>query len=168
MGDFNCVKSPEEKQLAIAPTWYELKDFMDCCAVLRLLDVPTTGCYYTWYSNNESNPVWCKLDRVFYNNEWLEVGLHCGAQFNPPGCLSDHSPGAPKAFNTQHYSHISTRAKEADLAMQDAQNQLESNPRDVMFRESLGGLRRKAVFLAEAERHFFYQKAKIHYLKEGD
>ncbi|KAL2249649.1 UNVERIFIED_CONTAM: hypothetical protein Sindi_2438600 [Sesamum indicum] len=48
MGDFNCVKSLEEKQLGVAPTWYELKDFVDCCIALGLLDVPTTGCYYTW------------------------------------------------------------------------------------------------------------------------
>ncbi|KAL2237180.1 UNVERIFIED_CONTAM: Retrovirus-related Pol polyprotein from type-2 retrotransposable element R2DM [Sesamum indicum] len=171
------------------------------------------GCYYTWYSNKESNPVWCKLVRV--NNEWLEADLHCGAHFNPPVCLSDHSPGivtifdhtptkpksfrffnmwadhpdflitveqrwnlnvegtpqfslckrlkslkgALRAFNTQHYSHISTRAKEADLVLQDAQNQLESNPGDVTLRESLGDFRRKAVFLAEAERHFFYQNS---------
>ncbi|KAL2246246.1 UNVERIFIED_CONTAM: hypothetical protein Sindi_2892800 [Sesamum indicum] len=169
MGDFNCVESPDEKQLGVAPTWYEFKNFVDCCTTLGLHDVPTTGCYYTWYSNNESNPVWCKLDQVLYNNEWLDGSLHCSAHFNPPGCLSDHSPniisifdptptkpksfrffnmwadhpnflatvearwnlsvdgtpqfslcrrlkalkGALKAFNTQHYSHISTRAKDA-------------------------------------------------------
>ena len=106
MGDFNCVKSPEEKQLGVAPTWYELKDFMDCCAALGLLDVPTTGCYYTWYSDNESNPVWCKLDRVLHNNEWLEAGLHCGAHFNPSGCLSDHSPGIVTIFD-----HTPTKPK---------------------------------------------------------
>ncbi|XP_011081385.1 uncharacterized protein LOC105164430 [Sesamum indicum] len=159
MGDFNCVKSPEEKQLGVAPTWYELKDFVDCCTALGLLDAPTTGCYYTWYSNNESNPVWCKLDQVLYNNELLEADLHCSAHFNQPGCLSDHF---------RHYSHMSTKAKEAELALQDAQNQLESNPGDAALRDSLGDLRKKAVFLAEVERHFFYQKAKIHYLKEGN
>ncbi|XP_011083347.1 uncharacterized protein LOC105165891 [Sesamum indicum] len=211
-------------QLGVAPTWYELKDFVDCCTTLGLHDVPTTGCYYTWYSNNESNPVWCKLDQVLYNNEWLEGGLHCSAHFNPSGCLSDHSlgiisifdpaptkpkpfrffnmwadhpdflatvearwnlsvdgtsqfslckrlkalKGARKAFNTQHYSHISFRVKEAELTLQVAQNQLESNSGDVALRDSLGAPRKKADFLAEAERHFFYQKAKIHHLKEGD
>ncbi|XP_011079190.1 uncharacterized protein LOC105162767 [Sesamum indicum] len=191
---------------------------------LGLLDVPTKGYYYTWYSNNESNPVWCKLDRVLYNSEWLEADLHCSAHFNPSGCLSDHSPGivsifdhaptkpkpfrffnmwvdhpdflatvearwnlsmegtpqfslcrrlkavkgALKVFNKQHYSHISGRAKEAELALHDAQNQLESNRGDVVLRDSLGDLRKKAIFLAEAEQHFFYQKAKIYFLKEGD
>ncbi|KAL0339019.1 UNVERIFIED_CONTAM: hypothetical protein Sangu_1424000 [Sesamum angustifolium] len=110
LGDFNCVKSPVEKQLGV--------------------------------------PL---------------LGFHCTAHFNPPGCLSDHSPDHPdfiptierqwrlnvegtpqfrlcrklkslksslKAFNNLHYSHISVRAKEADLALQDAQTHLESNPGD--------------------------------------
>ncbi|KAL0291713.1 UNVERIFIED_CONTAM: hypothetical protein Sangu_3261800 [Sesamum angustifolium] len=124
LGDFNCVKSPTEKQLGATPTWYELKHFTDCCLSLGLNDAPTTGCYFTWYSNSESNPVWCKLDRVLFNNKWLEAGLLCNAHFSPPGCLSDHSP----------------------------------------VRE----LRKKAVFLAEAERHFYYQKAKLHFLKMED
>ncbi|KAL0438678.1 UNVERIFIED_CONTAM: hypothetical protein Slati_2350800 [Sesamum latifolium] len=73
-----------------------------------------------------------------------------------------------KAFNGLHYSHISVRAKEANLALQNAQLRLEFNPRDAAVWDSLGALRKKAVFLAEAERHFYYQKAKIHFLKMGD
>ncbi|KAK4426526.1 hypothetical protein Salat_1421200 [Sesamum alatum] len=57
LGDFNCVKSPTEKQLGVPPTWYELKDFTDCCLSLGLHDAPTTGCFYTWYSNSDRNPM---------------------------------------------------------------------------------------------------------------
>ncbi|KAL0322018.1 UNVERIFIED_CONTAM: Retrovirus-related Pol polyprotein from type-2 retrotransposable element R2DM [Sesamum calycinum] len=39
---------------------------------------------------------------------------------------------------------------------------------DVAVRDSLGDFRKNATFLAEAERHFYYQKAKIHFLKQGD
>ncbi|KAL0430919.1 UNVERIFIED_CONTAM: Retrovirus-related Pol polyprotein from type-2 retrotransposable element R2DM [Sesamum radiatum] len=85
--DFNCVKFTEEKQLGVMPTWYELKDFNDCCLSLGLTDAPTTGCFYTWYSNSDSNPVWCKLDRVLLNNEWFEAGLQCSAHFNPSGAF---------------------------------------------------------------------------------
>ncbi|KAL0317947.1 UNVERIFIED_CONTAM: hypothetical protein Sangu_2209000 [Sesamum angustifolium] len=186
--------------------------------MLKLLDVTTLG------TPTVTATPFCKLDRVLLNNDWLEAGFHCTAHFNPPGCLSDHSPGmflffdnpAPKpkpfrffnmwadhpdfiptierrwrlnvegtpqfrlcrklkalksslkAFNNLHYSHISVRAKEADLALQDAQTHLESNPGDVTVRDSLGDLRKKATFLAEAERHFYFQKAKIHFLKQGD
>ncbi|KAL0392778.1 UNVERIFIED_CONTAM: hypothetical protein Sradi_2500600 [Sesamum radiatum] len=150
LGDFNCVKSLAEKQLGVPPTWYELKDFAYCCLAVGLHDAQTTGCYNTWYSNSDSNPIWCKLDRVLRNNDWLEAGLHCTTHFNPPGCLSDHSPA---------------RAKEADLALQNAQTHLESSPGDVAVRDSLGDLRKEATFLAEAERHFYYQKAKFHFLK---
>ncbi|KAL0407657.1 UNVERIFIED_CONTAM: hypothetical protein Sradi_1700100 [Sesamum radiatum] len=73
VGNFNFVKSPTKKQLGVLPTWYELKDFVDCCIAPGLHDAPTTDCYYTWYSNSDSNPVWCKLDRVFLNNDWLEA-----------------------------------------------------------------------------------------------
>ncbi|KAL0395453.1 UNVERIFIED_CONTAM: hypothetical protein Slati_4511500 [Sesamum latifolium] len=170
LGDFNCVKSTVEKQFGVVPT----------C---------------------DNNLVWCKLDWVLLNNEWLEAGLQCSAHFNPPGCLSDHSPDHPefiatveegwrlnvegttqfklckklkglknslKALNRLHYSHISIRAKEADLDLQNAQLHLESNPGDTTVRDSLGALRKKAVFLAEAERYFYYQKAKIQFLKMGD
>ncbi|KAK4422076.1 hypothetical protein Salat_2158600 [Sesamum alatum] len=99
LGDFNYVKSSAEKQLSVPPTWYELKDFNDCCLSLGLHDAPTTGCFYTWYSNSNGNPMWCKLDRVLLNNEWFEAGLHCGVHFNPPGCLSDHSPGIISLFD---------------------------------------------------------------------
>ncbi|KAL0316665.1 UNVERIFIED_CONTAM: hypothetical protein Sradi_5544700 [Sesamum radiatum] len=73
-----------------------------------------------------------------------------------------------KAFNNLHYDHISVRAKEADLALQNTQIHLESKPGDAVVQDSLGDLRKKATFLAEAERHFYYQKAKIHFLKQGD
>ncbi|KAL0461935.1 UNVERIFIED_CONTAM: hypothetical protein Slati_0081100 [Sesamum latifolium] len=39
-----------------------------------------------------------------------------------------------KAFNSLHYNHISVTAKEADLALQDAQLQLESNTEDAAVR----------------------------------
>ncbi|KAL0350199.1 UNVERIFIED_CONTAM: hypothetical protein Sradi_4169100 [Sesamum radiatum] len=76
--------------------------------------------------------------------------------------------GHLKAFNNLHFSHISVKAKDADLALQDAQIQLESDPENAVIRDSVGELRKKAVFLAEAERHFYYQKAKLHFLKMGD
>ncbi|KAL0337537.1 UNVERIFIED_CONTAM: hypothetical protein Scaly_2028800 [Sesamum calycinum] len=73
----------------------------------------------------ESNPVWCKLDRVLYNNEWLEA----------PALKLKALKGHLKAFNNLHFSHISVRAKDADLALQDAQIQLESDPENATIRD---------------------------------
>ncbi|KAL0305338.1 UNVERIFIED_CONTAM: hypothetical protein Scaly_2988000 [Sesamum calycinum] len=182
LGDFNCVKSPTEKQLGATPTWYELKDFADCCLSLGLNDAPTTGCYFTWYSNNESNSVWCKLDRpkpFRFFNMWadhqdfmatVENGWNLNVDGTAQFCLCRKLKalkGHLKAFNNLHFSHISVRAKDTDLALQDAQIQLESDPENATIRDSVRELRKKAVFLAEAERHFYYQKAKLHFLKMG-
>ncbi|KAK4392724.1 hypothetical protein Sango_2050200 [Sesamum angolense] len=60
------------------------------------------------------------------------------------------------------------KALKSSLKASNAQTHLESYPRDVAVRDSLGDLRKKATFLTEAERHFYYQKAKIHFLKQGD
>ncbi|KAL0331483.1 UNVERIFIED_CONTAM: hypothetical protein Sangu_1693800 [Sesamum angustifolium] len=73
-----------------------------------------------------------------------------------------------KAFNNLHYGHILVRAKETDLALQNAQTHLESNPGDAIVWYSLGDLRKKAAFLTKVERHFYYQKIKIYFLKQGD
>ncbi|KAL0363810.1 UNVERIFIED_CONTAM: hypothetical protein Sangu_0478600 [Sesamum angustifolium] len=51
--------------------------------------------------------------------------------------------GHLKAFNNLHFSHISVRAKDADLALQDAQIQLESDPENTTIRDSVSELRRK-------------------------
>ncbi|KAL0381232.1 UNVERIFIED_CONTAM: hypothetical protein Sangu_0187500 [Sesamum angustifolium] len=173
LGDFNCVKSATEKQLGATPTWYELKDFADCCLSLGLNDAPTTGCYFTWYSNSDSNPVWCKLDRVLYNNEWLrpacfvmrisahrdafpttlrdfmatvENGWNLNVDGTAQFCLCRKLKalkGHLKAFNNLHFSHISVRAKDADLALQDAQIQLVSDPENATIRDSVRELRKK-------------------------
>ncbi|KAL0307175.1 UNVERIFIED_CONTAM: hypothetical protein Sradi_6134800 [Sesamum radiatum] len=58
--------------------------------------------------------------------------------------------GHLKAFNNLHFSHILVRAKDADLALQDAQLQLEFDPENAAIQDSVGELRKKTVFLAEA------------------
>ncbi|KAL0286498.1 UNVERIFIED_CONTAM: hypothetical protein Sangu_2730000 [Sesamum angustifolium] len=98
LGDFNCVKSPTDKQLGATPTWYELKDFAYYCLSLGLND----------------------------------------AQQRDATLL-----GTPTL-------------------------QLESDPENAAIRDSVGEFRKNAVFLDEAERHFYYQKAKLYFLKIGD
>ncbi|KAL0364164.1 UNVERIFIED_CONTAM: hypothetical protein Sangu_0514000 [Sesamum angustifolium] len=152
LSDFNSVKSSAEKQLGVPPTWYELKDFADCCLALGLHDAQTTGCYYTWYSNSDSNPIWCKLDQILLNNDWLEAGLHCRDHFNLLGCLSDHSLSGPRRRILPCKMHRLT------LNIIRGMRQFGTH----------WGLRKKVIFLAEAERHFYYQKTEIHFLKQGD
>ncbi|KAL0314992.1 UNVERIFIED_CONTAM: hypothetical protein Scaly_2556500 [Sesamum calycinum] len=180
LGDFNCVKSPAEKQLRVPPTWYELKDFADCCLALGLHDAQTTGCYYTCSFQPAGMPLRSLSGYrfLFYNpapkpksfrffNMWADhldfiptveerwgLNVEGTPQFQLCRKLKALKSSL-KAFNNLHYGHISVRAKEADLALQNAQTYLKSNPGDVAVRDSLGDLRKKDTFLTEAERHFY-------------
>ncbi|KAK4402846.1 hypothetical protein Sango_1025300 [Sesamum angolense] len=185
LGDFNCVKSPTEKQLGVPPhlldrvllnnDWLEAE--LHCTAHFNL-----PGCLsdhspgiVSIFDNLTPKP---KPFRFF--NMWADHPDFIPTVEGRWGLNVEGTPqfrlcrklkalkSSLKTFNNLHYSHISARAKEADLALQDAQTHLESNPGDVTVRDSLGDLRKKATFLAEAERNFYFQKAKIHFLKQGD
>ncbi|XP_057957183.1 uncharacterized protein LOC131150472 [Malania oleifera] len=72
LGDFNSVLSVEEKRNGVPPSEYEMKDFRECCSEVGLSDLNFSGSLLTW--NNDS--VWCKLDWVMVNQEWLmKVGM---------------------------------------------------------------------------------------------
>ncbi|KAK4423208.1 hypothetical protein Salat_1903600 [Sesamum alatum] len=163
LGDFNCVKSPEEKQFGVVPTCPPgcLSDHSP--GIVSLFDPPAPKPKpFRFYNMWADHPDFLAT----VESHW-SMNVEGTAQFSLCRKLKALK-GPLKAFNNLHYSHISVRAKEADLALQDAQVQLESDPENVTIRGSLGDLRKKATFLAEAERQFYYQKAKIHHLKMGD
>ncbi|XP_073271517.1 uncharacterized protein [Primulina huaijiensis] len=85
--DFNNVLTPDEKQGGLKVKNYETKDFVDCVAILDLLDLKFSGCFYTWMSPK----VCSKLDRVLVNQAWLSSDLNGHTEFQAPGCLSDHT-----------------------------------------------------------------------------
>ena len=220
LGDFNCVLNDSEKVNGRPVTDYEIKDFVDCCTLSGLSDLPSAGCFFTWTNNTISS----KLDRVLVNNRWHCDGLIGQANFLPSGCLSDHSPClvsllqqavAPKqsfkffnmwadhelfipvvrmvwdqnfdgssqfilcrklkalkshlrVLNKNHFGHISVRAVQANKELEEGQLSLQMQPRNEELQRSVAVLRKKANFLLEAERLFYWQKAKCTYLKLSD
>ncbi|XP_073049432.1 uncharacterized protein [Primulina eburnea] len=87
LGDFNNVLTPDEKQRGLKVKNCETKDFVDCVAILDLLDLKFSGCFYTWMSPK----VCSKLDCVLVNQAWLSSNLIGHTEFQAPGCLSDHT-----------------------------------------------------------------------------
>ncbi|XP_074299427.1 uncharacterized protein LOC141630522 [Silene latifolia] len=92
LGDFNCVRSVDERISDCSPVLSELDDFNSCLDDAGLDDFSTIGCYYTW--TNKQNPnsrKWIKLDSVLCNMDWLSSFPSSFAQALPSG-ISDHSP----------------------------------------------------------------------------
>lgn len=220
MGDFNCVMKESEKVNGRAVSSYDIKDFVDCCIISGLLDMPSAGCFYTWTNNS----ICSKLDRVLINNRWHLDGYSDHAIFLPPGCLSDHSPCVVSLFhqvrqsvrsfkffnmwtkheqftstvracweldvggssqfilckklkslkrplrllNAKFFGHISSRADRANKELEEAQMILQNQPFNTEIQNSVANLRKKASFLSEAERLFFWQKAKCKYVLLSD
>lgn len=76
--------------------------------------------------------------------------------------------GPFKKFNSQHFSLISARADAANSALKAAQLELQSHPSDSDLQHKVVGLRKSAMNLNEAERHFYWQKAKCKFLLNSD
>ncbi|KAI5670954.1 hypothetical protein M9H77_11318 [Catharanthus roseus] len=62
-------------------------DFMTCYVDLGLVDINSTGTFFTW-TNNQT---WSKIERAMCNQVWFSEGLYANARFLLSGFISDHS-----------------------------------------------------------------------------
>ncbi|KAK8691361.1 hypothetical protein V6N13_074872 [Hibiscus sabdariffa] len=88
-GDFNTVKSPEEK-LGVSFNHSAMKALADFIDNTSLIDLPLVGSKFTW-SNLRESATMCRLDRILVSPEILELlpGLTLQAL---PKSISDHNP----------------------------------------------------------------------------
>ncbi|XP_057969579.1 uncharacterized protein LOC131158739 [Malania oleifera] len=87
MGDFNYVYSTEGKKNGNPVTDYESKDINEYFSDVGLSDLNSSSCFLMW--NNRK--VWCKLDGVVVNVNWLLSNRNAHAIFLLLGLLLDHS-----------------------------------------------------------------------------
>ncbi|KAK1283060.1 hypothetical protein QJS10_CPB21g01579 [Acorus calamus] len=88
-GDFNEVRFSNEKVGGRPAHSRRISRFNRCISTCHLQDLKATGSPFSW-SNNQSNHIACKLDRVLINNQWLLSFADSFVQFQAAG-LSDHS-----------------------------------------------------------------------------
>ncbi|KAK6119835.1 hypothetical protein DH2020_046430 [Rehmannia glutinosa] len=73
-----------------------------------------------------------------------------------------------KALNEKHFSHISSRAKNAKEKLKETQKLFHDFPHDLEIRSQLLELRKSSLFLSIAKKLFYQQKAKCNYLIQSD
>ncbi|KAK6119511.1 hypothetical protein DH2020_046746 [Rehmannia glutinosa] len=73
-----------------------------------------------------------------------------------------------KELNNKHFSHISSRAAKAKEDLERAQLQLHDDPTNVDLQNFVATMRKQSMSLSEAERCFYYQKAKCKHLNQSD
>ncbi|XP_074310088.1 uncharacterized protein LOC141645492 [Silene latifolia] len=92
LGDFNCVRSLDERISNTAANLQALVDFNDAIIMAGLEDMVIHGFAFTWTNKQEDGDrKWMKLDRVLINTEWAAMFSHSYADSLAAG-VSDHSP----------------------------------------------------------------------------
>ncbi|XP_074277923.1 uncharacterized protein LOC141601530 [Silene latifolia] len=90
-GDFNCVTQSGER-LGTSTSEAEMNPFIECINECGMMDIQSTGAYYTW--SNKQQPidrVYSRLDRFMVNQNWVVAHPHLFANFLPEGVF-DHCP----------------------------------------------------------------------------
>ncbi|XP_020266380.1 uncharacterized protein LOC109841859 [Asparagus officinalis] len=92
-GDFNTIIDNNEKIGGSLVTDAETEDFQDFISSCQLVHLKTNGCFFTWCNKQDIDTrIWCKLDRVLVNEDWIQKYNSSQVEFLTPNC-SDHSPG---------------------------------------------------------------------------
>ncbi|XP_074305837.1 uncharacterized protein LOC141641059 [Silene latifolia] len=91
-GEFNNVMRPNER-LGSNVTDAETKDFIECMDVCGLMEMSSSGAFFTWNNKHESSTrVYSRLARYFINDDWLWLFHDATANCLPEGEF-DHTPG---------------------------------------------------------------------------
>ncbi|CAN1131567.1 hypothetical protein LINPERHAP2_LOCUS6476 [Linum perenne] len=78
IGDFNAIRTPEEKEAARPPNPRSMREFNGFITDARITDIPFIGQNYTWSNNQEvGRTVRQRLDRAMCNIGWLDVYPDC-------------------------------------------------------------------------------------------
>ncbi|XP_039035391.1 uncharacterized protein LOC120171819 [Hibiscus syriacus] len=131
-----------------------------CMEDLELQDHPFVGPIFTWYNKQEGSYLAWKLDRILINPQWM---LDFPVSFAASGRLKP----ILKDLNRTQFSDISSRvaAKRAELEHIQLANLAAANQAGI---EEEKKLQAALVDFKMAELDFYRQRAKVHWLQEGD
>ncbi|KAL0302793.1 UNVERIFIED_CONTAM: LINE-1 reverse transcriptase [Sesamum angustifolium] len=92
LGDFNAVIDDSEVCGRAADTSVSMAEFRSCIMDTGLVQLPSSGCPFTWHNCSEgTRSLWKRLDRMLVNEAWLDKWP--GASYNCAlPSTSDHSP----------------------------------------------------------------------------
>ncbi|XP_059446471.1 uncharacterized protein LOC132178021 [Corylus avellana] len=156
-GDFNVVKSLAEKWGSDKLNLYDV-EFGQCLNDLEVLDLNSSGCFYTWTNKSEEPRfVAGKLDKVLVNEFWMSYFVKTIVEFLSGG-ISDHSPAiisvgslqsfGPKPFKFFNYwlDHKDFMSWVKEKRVMEAQDNL-----DPAYKEVIASFGRAYCLLKERE-----------------
>lgn len=70
-GENNVIADISEYSGRSSPDIAPIADFQSCLHDCGLIDLPCTGCTYTWTGIRSSGRMWKRLDRALVTSSWL-------------------------------------------------------------------------------------------------
>ena len=89
-GDFNIIRFPSEKKNKPMTVGRHSNNFNAIISAYELIDIRLTNGKFTW-SNNQSNPILEKLDRILVSKDWEDLFPRV-TTYRLPREVSDHNP----------------------------------------------------------------------------
>ncbi|XP_026416756.1 uncharacterized protein LOC113312216 [Papaver somniferum] len=90
IGDFTVVTCQEEKVGGLKPLRISMLEFNNCLSSCSLISSPKTVLEFSWCNNRAGRKrIVCNLDRVVFNDKWLELYPSWGYKIGARG-ISDH------------------------------------------------------------------------------
>ncbi|GJS52904.1 RNA-directed DNA polymerase, eukaryota, reverse transcriptase zinc-binding domain protein [Tanacetum coccineum] len=171
LGDFNVTLKPKEHSNGGSGISTDMQEFNDAVNALEIEDLCSSGFHFTRTKSlkNPLNAILKKLDRILVNEGFIQKFGSAHGVFLPY-LISDHSPSLlifPNGFPKKH-GNLFERAKSLKLVLQEAQNDVDNDPCNVVKRKKAINILEEYTAVASDELKLLHQKAKIDWLKDGD
>ena len=112
LGDFNQSLDPVDASTGGSRITRGMEEFRECLLTSNISDLPFRGNHYTWWNNQENNPIAKKINRILVNDSWLiafplSYGSFGAMEFSDhcPSCvnISNQSGGRNKPFKLSNF-----------------------------------------------------------------
>ncbi|XP_062093504.1 uncharacterized protein LOC133799506 [Humulus lupulus] len=170
LGDFNSVFEVEERIGGKVISPKEVEDARKWLDLGIVEEMKFLGSYYTWSNNQDgNNRIFSKLDRVFINEDWIDMFPNVNAIASWEILRKLHRlQFVLKRFNWKVVGDIVKEYEESKVLFQQAKNKLFSDPKsqilsDIERASHLDFKKKEAAYAS-----FLYQQSKVDWLRFGD
>ncbi|XP_026419666.1 uncharacterized protein LOC113315617 [Papaver somniferum] len=190
IGDFNVVTCHDEKVGGLKPLKFSMLEFNNCLNKCGLIQSPKTGLEFSWCNNRDGRKrIVCNLDRVVFNDKWLEVFPNWGYEVGARG-ISDHGIlygasadiskpknvpfRALKVWKTHpSFKQVIIDSWSSDIMGNPEEDVLKAtilsdrNPLDLHLFNNIVTLRGKQEILLDQQKEIIRKKSRVKWLKNG-
>ncbi|KAK4384493.1 hypothetical protein Sango_3056000 [Sesamum angolense] len=170
LGDFNAVMDDSEVYGRAADTSVSMTEFRNCIRDSGLVQLPFTGCPFTWHNCSEGpRSLWKRLDRMLANTTWMDAWPNYSYISALPSTsdFSSYSYWYGQRQQKRLKGNLTDNVRQAKNFLDKAQALFTTYKEDI-FLDLVKSCRRVYSVAVKLELSMLQQRAKLRWLKHGD